>query len=325
MIHLNTKYPGRIERIYVRAGDSIKKGEILAKLQSKEFLDKLKAINEEIKAKENELKFASCDLNLTIKKANLNIRAKQNEINALNYKIDTLKAVIKQDKKDLKRIENLVSQNKAPHHKLELAKLKLTKDKNDLNALIKKRDILNVALKVAIVNLKKAKEGYLKIKALNDGINALKSKREELKTVINELTLKSPINGYVESKIANIGEVIGAGGVVLDLIDPSSFYLKVYVDTLTNDKIKLNQKAEIFLDSDLNSPIPAKVVYISKKAEFTPKEVAVRSDRITRVYEVWLRPLKPDKRLKLGLPAIGVILLDSNKSLPKSLKGLPVL
>ena len=118
LIHLNTKYPGRIEKIYVRAGDSIKKGEILAKLQSKEFLDKLKAINEEIKAKENEFKFAKRDLNLTIKEANLNIKAKQNEIKTLNYQIDTLKAVIKQDKKDLKRIENLVSQNKAPH-KLE--------------------------------------------------------------------------------------------------------------------------------------------------------------------------------------------------------------
>ncbi|QCT93975.1 HlyD family efflux transporter periplasmic adaptor subunit [Caminibacter mediatlanticus TB-2] len=325
LIHLNTKYPGRVEKIYVKAGDNIKKGEVLTKLNSQEFLDKLKVINEEIKSKEKELEFASKNLNLTIKEANLNINAKLNEIKALNYQIDTLKAVIKQDKKDLKRIEKLVLQNKAPHHKLELSILKLTKDKNELNALIKKRDILNVALNVAKTNLTKAKTSYLKIKALSNGINALKAKRDEIKTIINELTLKSPINGYVESKIANEGEVIGAGGVVLDLIDPSSFYLKVYVDTLTNDKIRLGQKAEIFLDSDLNSPIPAKVVYISKKAEFTPKEVAVRSDRITRVYEVWLRPLKPDNRLKLGLPAIGVILLDNNKTLPKTLKGLPVL
>ncbi|EDP74076.1 hypothetical protein HG1285_05325, partial [Hydrogenivirga sp. 128-5-R1-1] len=62
----------------------------------------------------------------------------------------------------------------------------------------------------------------------------------------------------------------------------------------------------------------------SKRAEFTPKEVAVKEDRIQRVYAVHLKPIKPNPLLKLGLPAVGVISLDG-KGLPKSLKELPEL
>lgn len=96
----------------------------------------------------------------------------------------------------------------------------------------------------------------------------------------------------------------------------------MYVDTLYNAKIKIGDRAVIFLDALPDDPIPAKVIRIARKAEFTPKEVSVRSDRIQRMYAVHLKPLKLDKRLHLGLPAIGVITLD-DKGLPKSLNDIP--
>ena len=82
--------------------------------------------------------------------------------------------------------------------------------------------------------------------------------------------------------------------------------------------------SSLLLDAYPNKPILAIVSKIAKKAEFTPKEVAVRADRITRVYEIRLKPLKPNPLLKLGIPAIGVVLIG-NGSLPKSLNELPEL
>ena len=111
---------------------------------------------------------------------------------------------------------------------------------------------------------------------------------------------------------------------IVTLINPKSLYLKIYVNTIYTGKIKLGDKAEIFLDAYPNRPIQAIVSKIAKKAEFTPKEVAVRADRITRVYEVRLKPISPNPLLKLGLPATGVILIG-NGSLPKSLNELPEL
>jgi HlyD family secretion protein len=111
---------------------------------------------------------------------------------------------------------------------------------------------------------------------------------------------------------------------VATLIDPRTLYLKIFVDTLENGKIKLGDKGVIFLDAWPDRPIPAQVVRIAQKAEFTPKEVSVRSDRIQRVYAVHLKPLRPDPLLKLGLPATGVITLDG-RGLPRSLEELPPL
>ena len=324
LINLNTKYPARIDKINFDTGDNVKKGDVVAVLNSKEFKEKLNGINFEIKSKNNELKVLQADVNNKIKNSTNLIHIKQNSLNIINYNIKSLQAVLNQDKKDEKRIKKLVSKKLSQTHELELARLKTKTDKEKLNSLYSKKKIILKEIEIAKNNLELANSLKSKIDELKNGILALKSKKQEVQIMINELTLKSPIDGYVDTKVANIGEVIGAGGVVESIIDKNSFYLKIFVDELNNGKIKIGDKAEIFLDSYPNKPILAKVVKIAKKAEFTPKEVAVKSDRITRVYEVHLKPTTNSALLKLGLPAVGVILIDKGE-LPKSLNNLPVL
>ncbi|WP_457560764.1 HlyD family secretion protein [Caminibacter sp.] len=324
LIALNTKYPGRVKVLRVDMGDSVKKGELLAVISSKETEDKLKALNQEIKAKEYELNFTTSKIENTIKKAKLNIKAKEAEIKGVEAEINAIKKVIAQDRKDEIRIARLVKKNLAKEHELELAKLKTKTDTDKLKGLLAKKEALNVALEAAKKDLNIALASKNNIDALKKGIDALKAKKAAVEAVLEEMKLHSPINGYVDSKVANVGEVVGAGMPVVLLINPSSFYLKMYVNEIDNGKIKIGDKAEIFLDAFPNKGVPAVVSKIAKKAEFTPKEVEVRSDRITRVYEVRLKPLKPCKYFKLGLPAIGVIKIGNGK-LPESLNELPPL
>jgi len=324
VVNLNTKYPGRIVQLNVDTGDKVKKGEIIAVLNSKEFQDKLNSINEEIKAKKADLQLLEKNVNTSIKKASLNVKIKSSDLKALEAKIASLKDVIAQDKKDEKRIASLVKKRLAKEHELELARLKTKTDIQKLNAALAQKEALLHAIEVAKKDLSLAKASVKKIEAAKNAIAALEYKRDEIKTMINEMNLKSHVNGFVDTKIANIGEVIGGGMPVVSIIDNSSFYLKIYVDEITNGKIKVGDKAEIFLDSFPNKPIAAVVTKIAKRAEFTPKEVAVRSDRITRVYEVHLKPTESNPYLKLGLPATGVVLIG-NGSLPKSLDELPEL
>ena len=324
LINVNTKYPGRVVKINVDMGDKVKKGEVIAVLDSKEYQDKLKAIENQIKAKENELNFTTVKINDTIKKTKKGVAAKQKELNALTAQIESLKLVIVQDKKDEKRIKNLVTKKQVEPHQFEMARLKTRTDLKKLKALNAKKEALLIAIKIAKDDLHTAIAAKENIKALKNAINALKAQRDEIQTVINKLTIKSPINGYVDTKIAQKGEVLGVGMPVASLINPKELYVVVFVDEITNGKIKLGDKAEIFLDSFSNDPIPAVVSRIAKKAEFTPKEVAVKSDRVTRVYEVRLKPTEPNPYLKLGLPATGVILIG-NGSLPKSLDEIPEL
>ncbi len=324
LIDLNTKYPGRVEFVKVDTGDEVKKNEVVAKIDDREYNAKLEALNDEIRAKQNELNFTKSKIYNQINIARLALKAKKDELNAVNAQIEALKNVIIQDIKDENRLKKLVKEKFEKHHEYEMAVLKRKTDKDKLNALVSKKEALIKSLQIAKQNLNTAVASKENIKALENAINALRANAKEIKIILSELEIKSPINGYVDTKIANKGEVLGAGMPIVYLIDPESLYLKIYVDTIYTGKIKLGDKAEIFLDAYPNRPIKAVVSKIAKKAEFTPKEVAVRADRITRVYEVRLKPLQPNPLLKLGLPATGVILIG-NGSLPKSLDELPEL
>lgn len=338
IINLNTKYPGRLQKVFVDDGVPVKKGMVIGILKSKEFEAQLAGLNAQIKAKQMQLDAQKIEENISktsipllLKKAKVQLNSTTASKKALEDKIFIQKDVVTQAKKDYKRSLNLYRTKNIDKHSFELAKLKLDTESKKLSALNQQLKKVNSGIQLAKINLTNAKATQKKllfikanIKALNEGIKALQASKAEVKAMIDEMTLHSPIDGITIEKIANAGEVIGAGMPVATLLDPHSLYLKIFVDTIKNGKIKLGDKAVIFLDAYPNHPIKAKVVRIAAKAEFTPKEVSVRSDRIQRVFAVHLKPLKVDPLLKLGIPAIGIVSIDG-KSLPKSLENIPVL
>ncbi len=338
LINLNTKYPGRIAKIFVEDGDRIKKGQLIAILQSKEYKKQKESLQRQIEAKQKELAAKEIELSIQntkipqlLQKASAALRAKQKQLLELQSAIASMREVVAQDRKDYLRLKDLYQKKLIERHRFEEISLRYTTDRNRLKGLLARRAQLLEAIAAAKSDLADAEAAQKGLQALKEGVEGLKkgiaalqAREGEIETIIDELTLRSPIDGYVVERVANVGEVVGAGMAVATLIDPASLYLKIYVDTLANGKIKLHDKAVIFLDAYPARPIPAEVVRIAQKAEFTPKEVAVRSDRIQRVYGVHLKPLKPDPLLKLGLPAIGVISIDG-KGLPKSLNEIPVL
>ncbi len=336
LITLNTKYPGRIKNIMINDGQSIKVGSVIAILKSKEYQEKLIALDKSIASAKYSLEAMKDELNITKKDIFINIEKAKKAVEIVGSKkkqlldsIKTMNFLVKQDTTDFKRDKNLYKNKLLAKQKLEYAKLKLNTDKNRLKALnyqlveIEKRfEISNYNLQLAVSQKEKILILKANIKAGKSKIEALQANANQIKIIINEMTIKSPINGFVIEKIANVGEVLGAGSIIATLINPQDLYLKVFVDTIENGKVKIGDKAEIFLDSYPNKPIKAKVVSIASDAEFTPKEVAVRSDRIQRVYAVHLKPLKVNPLLKLGIPAIGIISING-KGLPKSLNDIP--
>jgi len=336
LINLNVKYSGRIKNIYVNDGQPIKKGTIVAILDSKEYQDKKRHIENQIKMLQNQLKSKVYELDIAcktipnaIKRARLNVEISQFNRQKLVDNINKLSLKLEQYRRDYLRYKNLFENKAIEKRKLELAKLQLDSDIKSLNALNKELETANKAVEIAKITLEDQIAAQKKIDALKSNIEALKKQIKaykaslsEIEAILAEMVIKSPIDGYVVEKIANKGEVAPSGYTIATLIDPHSLYLKVFVDTITNGKIKIGDKAEIFLDAYPDKPIPARVVRIAQKAEFTPKEVNVRSDRIQRVYAVHLKPLKVNPLLKLGIPAIGVITIDG-KDLPKSLNDIP--
>ena len=338
LTNLNTKYPGRVESIAVDDGTVVKKGMIVAVLGSKEYEAQKAQIEAQISAQKKTLEAKQIELEISrttipsgLKKAQEQLKSTRTKLKVLEENIKAQEKVLDQAKRDHERSVFLYKSKAIDSHAFELSKLKVDTEQDKYDAMLLQRDELKAAIAVAHSAVEEAEASQKQlatmqtaIDALKDTIKALEASKVQVESIIEELTLRSPIDGYTVEKIANVGEVVGAGMPVATLIDPHSLYLKIFVDTLQNGKIKVGDKAVIFLDAYPDRPIEAKVVNVAQQAEFTPKEVSVRSDRIQRVFAVHLKPLKVDPLLKLGIPAIGVISIDG-KGLPKSLDEIPVL
>jgi len=338
LVNLNAKYPGRLEKIFVDDGVAVTKEMVVGVLKSKEFEAQYAQLDAQIHAQEKQLKAQQIDakvsditIPLLLKTAKEQITSAKASQKSLEKNILIQRDVLAQAKRDFKRSQKLYKTKSIDKQNFELAELKLNTETNKLKSLKAQLKQAQAAVRSANISFSNATASQQKllsikanIEALKDSIVALEASKAEVKATIDEMTLHSSVDGVTIEKIANEGEVIGAGMPIATLLDPHSLYLKIFIDTIQNGKVKLGDKAVIFLDAYPNHPIEAKVIRIAQKAEFTPKEVSVRSDRIQRVFAVHLKPFKVDPLLKLGIPAIGVVSLDG-KGLPASLDEIPVL
>ena len=338
LINLSSKYPGKIAKINVEDGMVIQRGMIVAVLESKEQVAQKAEIDAQIEAQRKMLSAQRIEseishkrIPLAVKKAQAQLGQAQAGLEEVQKKLHMQERQLAQAKRDHKRSEFLFKSKSIDPHTYELSKLKVETEREKTEALKAELSRSKAAVEIAKISLREAELSQQKllsiekkIEGFESTIKALEASRAQIDAILSELTLTSPVDGLVVEKIANVGEVVGAGMPVATLLDPRSLYLKIFVDTLQNGKIKVGDKAVIFLDAYPDRPIEAKVVNVAQQAEFTPKEVSVRSDRIQRVFAVHLKPLKADPLLKLGIPAIGVISIDG-RGLPASLKEIPVL
>lgn len=336
LIALNTKYAGRIDQIFVQDGQSIKKDDNVAILQSDEDEAQLRSLGDGIASAEASLEALIQNSAITKESIPLEIVKAQNTLfiaiaqkKELEDSLGTLKEQMEQDERDLARNSSLFDKNLISQQSYEYIKLKSQSSKNNyasqsqrISQAQKNIDIARSNLALSQSQSKKIPVLEANVEAAKKSISSLKASKERTQIMINDMTLKSPVNGFVVEKIANKGEVLNSGMIVATLIDPHSLYLKIFIDTMQNGKIKVGDKAVIFLDAYPDKPIEAMVARVAQDAEFTPKEVSVRSDRIQRVYAVHLKPLHVNFLLKLGIPAIGVVSLDG-KGLPTSLGQIP--
>ncbi len=148
----------------------------------------------------------------------------------------------------------------------------------------------------------------------------------ELLTVnIADNTLVAPRDGRVQYRVANVGEVLPAGGKVLTMIDISSVYMDIYLPTSDAGRAKIGTDARIVLDAYPNIAIPAKVSFVATQSQFTPKTVETKTERDRLMFRIRVR-IDPAllraraEAVRSGLPGVAYVRLDPNVQWPARLQ-----
>lgn len=156
----------------------------------------------------------------------------------------------------------------------------------------------------------------------NARANAATLKRIETELADGEL--KAPREGRVQYLVAQTGEVIGAGGKVLNLVDTSDVYMTFFLPETVAGKIALGSEVRIVLDAASDRVIPAKVSFVASTAQFTPKTVETASERQKLMFRIKAsidRTLlqKYLAQVKVGLPGVAWIRINPQTPWPENL------
>jgi len=160
-------------------------------------------------------------------------------------------------------------------------------------------------------------------------IDAATAEAERLKADIEDSTLKAPVRGRVQTRLAEPGEVLPAGGKVLALVDLSDVYMYLFLPEPIAGKVALGSQARIILDAVPEYPIRAFVSFVSPQAQFTPKSVETAEERHNLTFRVKLQIDKNRLRefepyVKVGIPGMGYVRFDNSAQWPPMLQWKPV-
>ncbi len=150
---------------------------------------------------------------------------------------------------------------------------------------------------------------------------------------IADATLVAPVAGRVLYRLANPGEVLGAGGKVLTIVDLAEVYMEVFLPAEQARQIPLGSQARITFDA-VDVAVPARVSFVSPEAQFTPKQVETRSERDQLMFRVKVRVPRSlverhIEQVKTGVRGVAWLRLGSKTpawpaALEKRLPGDPV-
>lgn len=164
-----------------------------------------------------------------------------------------------------------------------------------------------------------------RVATANSRIAAAEAEMRRIASLIEDSTLFAPTPGRVLYRLAEPGEVVGAGEPILTLLSLEDVYMEVFLPAREAGLLPIGAEARIVLDALPEFAIPASVTFVSPEAQFTPKQVETLSEREQLVFRVRVRipqelVAERIQHVKTGLRGVAVIRLDSGSTWPDALE-----
>jgi HlyD family secretion protein len=187
------------------------------------------------------------------------------------------------------RVENLLKEDAATKKQLDDITFQIESMKKQMNVTRQQ------------INVQKTNVATQNRSILSEG-KPLEKKAEQLQDQLNKTNIKNPVNGTIITKYAEAGEITSNGKPLYKIADLSNMTLRAYVTGEQLPQIKLGQQVTVMIDSGENHyrHLPGTIMWVSDKAEFTPKTIQTKDERANLVYATKIK-VKNDGYLKIGM------------------------
>ena len=206
-------------------------------------------------------------------------RAVSSKITTINAQLEVLKVQFKTLKNEKERLGNLLDGGAATEKQMD-----------DLDAQIR-------VLKAQIEATETQK------KSVYSELDVVQKQIDQIDHRIQKCYLEIPKNGVILNKYVEVSELVVQGKALYKIADLTSIILRAYISGSQLHEIKLGEKVTVYIDKnkDENIEFEGKVSWISESAEFTPKIIQTKEERVDLVYAIKIK-VQNDGRIKIGMP-----------------------
>ena len=273
---ISAKVGGTLEHLGIDEGSTVETGQEIARIDT---VDTLLAL-ESAKA---ERALAQAELRLRL------AGTRKEDILEAKAQLVRAEADLAGAQRDLERMEGLLSVGSGT-----------TKSRDDART---RHDVAAASVEAARERVRRMEAGFRDeekdaARARNQAAEAGIARLEQQ---IEDAVVRSPVDGVVTQKLAERGELMAPGAGLVEVTDLASAWLNAYIPEPDLGRIRLGQDAEVVTDDGQTRT--GRVSFIASRAEFTPKNVQTRDERVKLVFRIKIALDNDDGLFKPGMPA----------------------
>jgi len=334
------KNSGRIREIRVREGDSVKAGDVIAVLDEEQAAaredqarsaaqgaeTRVTRSQEQIAVLQEQLKQAR----ITIEQASLDaqgrVRQAEAQVASAEANLSQAQAAYEQARYDVEKFTRLARSGDVSDRQREQAHTTAETQAAVVESMKKQVAAARGALTAARANLenppirssqaaaiqKQISQAQTDVSAAQADAERARAQLKESQANRSDLTVMAPFDGTIATRVAEPGEVVSPGTAIVTMVDLSRIYLRGFVPEGDIGRVKLDQSARIYLDSNPKVAIDAVVSRIDPESSFTPENTYFRDERVKQVIGIKLLIKNPTGAAKPGMPADGEILVEGS-------------
>ena len=328
---VGAKVSGRIIRLAIREGQTLKAGDLIAELSSDQTKAQLEQAEHDlhtareeagqaiarISVSEREVKARETAVQLAEQESTARIGEAEASLETAGARFPQLEAERQRTEKDFKRSQELLAREfiapqEADNAKAAFQSAKAAEEVARKQILQAKENLklartTRIAVELRKKELDQAKEslGETKIasQAAKARVQSLEARVIEARANVADTRVVAPFDGTVLRKLIEEGQVVAPGTPLITFVDLSKLYVKVFLPENEIGKVRLGNAARVYVDAFPRKYFEAAVSEVSQQAEFTPRDIHMKDERVKLVFAVKLSLKNPQGFLKPGMPA----------------------
>lgn len=302
-IDIATKLAGRVDDILVDEGDFVRRGELLATMQIQTLEAQLREARAQHRQAMNAV--ATAEAQVAMRRSDkvslvAQVRQAEAELEAMRRRYERSRTLAQDGAISAQALDDDLTRTRSTEAAVAAAE-----------AQAASADAAIAAAEAQVVSARSQ-------------VEAVEATMERIEAEIADSQLKAPRDGRVQFRVAQPGEVLGAGGRVLNVIDLSDVYMTFFLPTEAAGRVGLGTEVRLVLDAAPEFVIPARVSFIASSAQFTPKTVETADEREKLMFRVKLR-IAPsllkqyESRVKTGVRGVAYVRLSPTATWPADL------